>query len=348
MTTRSRFFDSTAGDRVYNADAMAEVVYALTGDGVVDNRGVEMAVSEDSPASMNVHVGLGAIFVRGRFLEVYGASEELAVGAAHATLPRIDRVVVRRDLAARTMTLAVKAGTAAGSPTPPALTQVDAGVWEVSLAQVAVAAAATSIVNANITDERGVRAQSPSLAGELLGATGHRHEGIDGSGRAVRYTDLTSRAHAIGGADHTGTLANDHARAHDHSVAADGTTLKPNKFVGVVAAASVTANQNNYNPAGFSDCTILRLSPTADRSITGFVAQEPGRVILVYNAALGPSQSINLKTESTSSTAANRITMEQNLVGTLTIAPRSGTFMVYDGTLARWVVLGYNIFNSVP
>ena len=71
-----------------------------------------------------------------------------------------------------------------------------AGVWEIGLASVAVAPAAASIVDANITDERGPRATGTdieNLSAELLDpATGHRHEGTAGTGRKVRHADLAS------------------------------------------------------------------------------------------------------------------------------------------------------------
>ncbi len=209
MAQRSRFFDSSGGDRIYTSDAWAQVVGAIIGDGVVAT-GNELAVAEASPPAMSVRVNTGKAFIGGYYFEVHTSQESLVIAAAHATLPRIDRVVVRRDLAGRTAILAVLAGTPAESPTAPALTQVAAGVWEIPLAQVAVAAAAASIVDANITDERGARAKGTdieNLQTTLLDpSTGHRHEGTAGTGRQVRHADL-------GGL----TTDNHHAKAHTHS-----------------------------------------------------------------------------------------------------------------------------------
>ena len=209
MAQRSRFFDSSGGDRIYTSDAWAQVLGAIIGDGVVAS-GNELAVAEASPPAMSVRVNTGKAFIGGYYFEVHTGQETLAIGAAHATLPRIDRVVVRRDLAGRTAALAVLAGTPADTPTAPALTQVAAGVWEISLASVAVAAAAASIVDANITDERGPRAKGTdieNLQTTLLDpTTGHRHEGTAGTGRAVRHADL-------GGL----TSDNHHAKSHTHS-----------------------------------------------------------------------------------------------------------------------------------
>lgn len=174
MATKARFFDSIAGDRIYTSDAWSEIIYALIGDGyeVVD-ADAGMSVIANSPAAMNVKVNLGRVFVRGRYFEVYSAQEVVTITAAHATLSRIDRIVVRLSYTARTITLAAKAGTPAASPTAPAL-QRDTSIWELSLAQVAVGPAVVSIVTGNITDERdnatvcGKALLWPRLAHEFL------------------------------------------------------------------------------------------------------------------------------------------------------------------------------------
>lgn len=150
------FFDAVSGDRSYDATAFAALLRALVQrDGVVYGYGGGLAVAATDPASMNITVATGAAFVQGRMFEVHTAGETLAIGAADPTNPRIDRVVVKLDNSSgvRSVTLAVKAGTPAASPEPPAL-QRDGTVWELSLAQVYVAAGATSIDADDITDER--------------------------------------------------------------------------------------------------------------------------------------------------------------------------------------------------
>jgi hypothetical protein len=153
VAQRSQFFDSSGGDRIYTSDALAQMVERIALDGVVEGDGEELLVSPSSPPAMSVRIGLGSAFIQGRYFEVYGSYETLAVGAAHASLPRIDRVVARLSSAARSITLAVKSGTPAASPAAPALQQ-DATVWEIPLANVAVGAGATAVQTANITDAR--------------------------------------------------------------------------------------------------------------------------------------------------------------------------------------------------
>lgn len=114
--------------------------------------GSELRVLADS-TGMQVKVPAGFAFVRGHFYSS-DAQETLAISAANPTNPRRDLVVLRLDPTANSITLAVVAGTAAASPADPTLTQTDAGVWELPLARVAVAAGATTIAAGNVTDLR--------------------------------------------------------------------------------------------------------------------------------------------------------------------------------------------------
>jgi hypothetical protein len=219
MTQRSRFYDSVSGDRVYDSTAFAQVVAAQVGDGVVygSGGGGELAIIEANPPAQSVRVSNGVGFVQGYYHEVYSGPDTLVIAAANPTNPRIDRVVLRRDLAGRTGLVAVLTGTPAASPTPPPLTQNVAGIYELPLAQVRVNASASSIVNANITDERGTRATGPDLGTLTDPTTGHRHEGTAGTGRKVRHSDLSpitandhhAQSHAHDGADGSGVLAYD-------------------------------------------------------------------------------------------------------------------------------------------
>lgn len=187
MAQRSMFFDAVSGDRSYDAASLAALLRALVQrDGVVYGYGGGLAVAATDPASMNVTVATGAAFVQGRMFEVHTAGETLAIGAADPVNPRIDRIVIKLDnsSAVRNVSLAVKAGTPAASPAPPTL-QRDGTVWELSLAQVYVAAGATSISSANITDERADATLCGNAFGFLSPTTGHKHTGAAGDGPKI-------------------------------------------------------------------------------------------------------------------------------------------------------------------
>lgn len=109
-----------------------------------------------------VYVRTGRAAVRGHYYSS-GAEEALTLAANGSGNPRIDRVVLRLDPAANSVLLAVKQGTPAGSPSAPALTQTDTGVWELPLARVTVANGAATISAGNVTDERVFTAPPPIL-----------------------------------------------------------------------------------------------------------------------------------------------------------------------------------------
>lgn len=152
MAVRALFFDATGGDRTYNAADFEPILAAIVAQGVVPGIGTDMAITENSPTAMNVLVGIGKAFINGKLLENTTVAT-LTISAANATNPRIDRIVARVNYTSRIGEIVVKAGTPAASPVPPSL-QRDSSIYEVSLAQVRVNASATSINNANITDER--------------------------------------------------------------------------------------------------------------------------------------------------------------------------------------------------
>jgi hypothetical protein len=110
-----------------------------------------LKVSGDS-SGLNVKVSAGFAMVRGHFYKS-DAQETLAIGAGVAN-PRRDLIVLRLDPAANSIVLAVKAGTAAASPSDPSLTQTDEGLFEVAIARVNVAANATTISAGNVDDLR--------------------------------------------------------------------------------------------------------------------------------------------------------------------------------------------------
>ncbi len=98
-----------------------------------------------------------------------GSTKTLTIAAADATNPRIDRVVLRCDTVAQDLEVLVITGVAAVSPSAPALVR-SATQTDYSLCQVLVGTTVTSIVTANITDER--QWASPRGIPRARGSTG--------------------------------------------------------------------------------------------------------------------------------------------------------------------------------
>lgn len=155
MSLKYGFFDSVDGDRKYSASDIGEYFLKLISNGVFATPANAMQVKATTPASMNVSVTAGWAFINCKYLH-NTAAYPLTITAADQAYPRIDRVVMQMNpaLDTRACTIYVKTGQASASPTAPSLTRVSGGTWELSLAQIYVAAGATSISQANITDER--------------------------------------------------------------------------------------------------------------------------------------------------------------------------------------------------
>lgn len=129
--------------------------------GVHPGLGQELLVTQTGSPSMAVLLEPGVASVpgslsgtQGNYFVVNDAQTTLSVTAAHATLPRIDIVVANvRDAfysgSSNDCQLQVIAGTPASSPVAP--TPPDNSI---TVAEIAVGAAVSTIVNANITDKR--------------------------------------------------------------------------------------------------------------------------------------------------------------------------------------------------
>lgn len=108
----------------------------------VPGNSTECSVAQTTVASMKVNVLEGEIVMLGKRYRVPRTT--LTVSTADATNPRIDVVSVDSD-----GVVSITAGTPASSPSAPSISATS-----LALANVAVGAAVTSIVTANITDRR--------------------------------------------------------------------------------------------------------------------------------------------------------------------------------------------------
>ena len=101
---------------------------------------------------MQVKLSSGRAYIRGHFYE-NDATLTMAIGANSSGNPRIDRLVVRLNKTTNAINALVIAGTPAASPVAPAMTQTST-IWDIPIADVAVANAAATITAANVTDRR--------------------------------------------------------------------------------------------------------------------------------------------------------------------------------------------------
>lgn len=133
-------------------DKWTKYARGLITDGVLAQVANELEVFADS-TGMLVKVKSGRCYIDG-FAGDLTSQQSLDIAAANPTNPRIDRVVARLTTTSpATVSVRVVTGTAASSPSPPALLD-DATHTDIPLATVAVAALAATIAAGNVTDGR--------------------------------------------------------------------------------------------------------------------------------------------------------------------------------------------------
>jgi hypothetical protein len=98
---------------------------------------------------------------------------------------------------------------------------------------------------------------------------------------------------------------------------------------GDITPPTITANQDNYQPTGLSTAAILRLSTDASRDLRGLADGYDGRWFVLINVG---TQNLTLRSEATSSTAANRFA----LTADISMVPNAMVLVLYDSTTLRW------------
>ena len=172
-------FNSKDHDRVYKAEDWAWYFSTFIKNGVfpnAQNNGLQVVTGE----GMQILVKAGFGFINGyafRNEQDYAITLEIADGA----LNRYDRVVLRWDLAAREMYIAVLKGAASANPSARAITRSNE-IYDLVLADVYVGKGVLSIQTANITDQR----YNSSLCGIVTGVI----EQIDASVLTQQFNDF--------------------------------------------------------------------------------------------------------------------------------------------------------------
>lgn len=110
-------------------------------------------------------------------------------------------------------------------------------------------------------------------------------------------------------------------------------------LTGVVSPAQITADQNDYNPAGLATASVLQIYTDAARNVSGIAGGAEGRCIVIINVGSYP---VTLLNESASSSAANRFTLGGNMV----IAAKQAAILRYDGTATRWQAIAGGGLNG--
>lgn len=141
------FWNSVDSDRLYDADSFAEWLRKFFTTGVFDG---ELQVT--SAGGMDVSVSSGYANIDGK-VRFFDSATKLTLATAGAAYPRIDTIVVERNDTDRKITIKAITGTYSANPTATAPVRAN-NIYQIVLAQIYVAAGATSITQAAITDTR--------------------------------------------------------------------------------------------------------------------------------------------------------------------------------------------------
>jgi hypothetical protein len=180
MTETSYPFDLGAGSAI-SATQWRAMARRWRGSGV--NKGDQNGLAVAAGTGLQTTVASGSGFVIGHFYN-NDASLPLAHSAADATFARLDLVVLELDLTdlnAPAINAVVVTGTPSGSPALPSLTQ-SSTIYQIPLAQVAVAALATSV--GTVTDLRPWAGTRPRITNGVSGGTA--------TTSSTTYVDMTT------------------------------------------------------------------------------------------------------------------------------------------------------------
>ena len=166
MAIKSYFWDAEtlpdgSVDREYSADDFTKYLASVVGDGVFPNPSTNLQVIASS--GLSVIVKTGEAWIKGRKLR-NTTDLSLSLDPADVLYNRIDRVIFYVDASTRDCGITVLKGDSALSPVAKTLTRTSSRM-EYALADITIAAQATAISQADITD---VRADS-TLCGWVAG-----------------------------------------------------------------------------------------------------------------------------------------------------------------------------------
>lgn len=142
------FWNSENGDRTYDADNFAELLNHFFTTGVFEG---ELQVVANS--NMTVSVKTGYCNIEGK-VKLFDSITNITLDVANSAYPRIDTIVIEKNITSRNITLKKVTGQISSSvpvATAPVRNETQ---YQIVLAQIYVGAGVSEITQANITDTR--------------------------------------------------------------------------------------------------------------------------------------------------------------------------------------------------
>ncbi len=146
---RSGFFNSYLGDRKYSAEDWADYFRQFIGNGVYANPASSLQVQ--TSGGLTVRIAAGSCFING--YAGYSDGSDLLKLKYGGAYPRIDRIVIRLDMATRYIYPAVISGNEAENPSPPNITR-KSSMYDICVGEITIGANVTEIRQTDIKDMR--------------------------------------------------------------------------------------------------------------------------------------------------------------------------------------------------
>lgn len=325
------------------------VTNSLYGAGGMADYGA-MKVSQLATPGMSVQMAAGHAIIpgtetaqQGYYIAYNDATASVAIATADPSLPRKDRIVIKvQDSyysgATNIVTFAAVAGTPNASPVAPA-----APANSLSLAIVDVAAGATSIVDANITDTRTQCKFKESVFKSFATAanTLTLEQLTSQTGKALRVDNSSGTQRFAVGFDGVitfpdGSTQNTAAVGGVTSVSGGtGITVTGSGAVSVAINTGVTADlttaQTLTNKTLTSPFINLGINPQANTTYTTVLADNGKLVTLTNGSAIAVTIPLNA---SVNYPVGAQINMAQMGAGQVTVSGASGVTVVSTGATA--------------
>lgn len=158
MSEYAYFYNSENGDRVYDADSFSNWLKKFFTTGVFEGDCQVTALG-----SMVVNLAPGYANIMGKVKEL--ENQTFTLEPADGSYPRIDTIVIERNDTDRDITAKVVTGELSGNTPAPTPRVWENGVYQLVVAEIYVAAGATEVTQANITDKR----SDPDVCGIVAG-----------------------------------------------------------------------------------------------------------------------------------------------------------------------------------
>lgn len=263
-------------------DARDAAGYTATRTSGVYSSKEDFTVTAADGLSVTVSAGVG--WVHPARFEGYSVimreAETLTLALADGQRPRIDRIVLRYDAAARKSSLLVLQGTPDTQPTAPDISRT-ALLYDLCLAQITRPAGSTTIVAGNITDTR----LDPALCGVMRdGVTGIPTEELIASAREhINALEETASAAAKEADASKKAAAQSEANAKAYKEAAATLEHNAGVYASNAGLAANAAAQSESNAAGSATKAAGSASEAADSA--GSAKQDADRADKAANNA---------------------------------------------------------------